>query len=116
MCTVLLFQSYVAMSCSTPPPPSTTRSSPDEGAAQGAEGCFAGGDLEEESLPGLPRLTAEAEEANSGRNRAIAGERPGGRREKQWVREEDPTLWASERKCFFLPEVRGRIRERDTGY
>jgi hypothetical protein len=83
MCTVLLFQSYVAMSRSTPPQPSTARSSPDEGATQGAEGRFAGGDLEEESPPGLRRLTAAAEEADGGRNREIAGERPGGRREKQ---------------------------------
>jgi hypothetical protein len=57
------------MSRSTPPPPSTARSSPDEGATQGADGRFAGKELEEESPPALRQLTAAAEEANGERNR-----------------------------------------------
>jgi hypothetical protein len=42
---------------------------------RGMEGCFTGGDFEEESLAGLRRLMAGVEEADGGRNRGIAGER-----------------------------------------
>jgi hypothetical protein len=55
------------------PSPTLYRALVTRRAAQGADGRFTGRELEEESPPGLRRLTAAAEEADSGRNRGSPG-------------------------------------------